>query len=474
MRPEGLFMGTALSRGRRIVTTSNACAGLALLTLAISMGLGSRTGQADVIMLRGGGQVEGRVQPDPQNEGKVLVWLLKGRKPVSFQKAQIVEVIPKASPLDDYFEKTKKAPQTVQAQYDLGAWCEQNKLTDLAKVHYEAALAVDKTFEPAHRKLGHVFHDGYWLSRDDLSAVQGLVKYKGRWVSTEEKAKRMAEEEVTATHASWLRRIKILRQAIVNGPGDRRREAESQLMAIRDVDAIKALVRVLGNDEPPQRILLAQILAAIAGKEATAALVRQVLAEPTSEVRAVILDKLKDRDDPAVVTQLTRSLASGDIQVINRAAWVLGNLGAVQVVPKLIPVLLSYEQQIVMVSKNGGVQPAIGIGGMPVAPLAFNNNDIAVLTPPTVSAGAVAYGVMSLPAFALPYGFTMNVGAQIDNRPEPRVVTFTYRNVEVLAALEKMTGQDFGYDVESWRHWVSREFNPTPKPARQVAQPEPR
>ena len=23
-----------------------------------------------------------------------------------------------------------------------------------------------------------------------------------------------------------------------------------------------------------------------------------------------------------------------------------------------------------------------------------------------------------------------------------------------------MTGQDFGYDIESWRHWVSREFNP--------------
>jgi hypothetical protein len=106
-----------------------------------------------------------------------------------------------------------------------------------------------------------------------------------------------------------------------------------------------------------------------------------------------------------------------------------------------------------------------------VAPLAFNNNDIAFLTPPTVSAGAVAYGVMSLPAYALPYGFSLNVGAQIDNRPEPRVVTFTYRNVEVLAALEKMTGQDFGYDINSWRRWVSREFNPTPKPARQVTQP---
>ena len=134
--------------------------------------------------------------------------------------------------------------------------------------------------------------------------MQGLVKYKGRWISTEEKAKRQAEEETTATQTSWLRRIKMLRQAIVNGPDDRRREAEAQLMAIRDAEAVGPLLRVLGDDEPPQRILLAQVLAAIPGKEATSALVKQILAEPTAEVRAVIFDKLKDRDDPASGTSV--------------------------------------------------------------------------------------------------------------------------------------------------------------------------
>ena len=167
-----------------------------LLSLLGSMALvvGASVARADVIVLRGGGQVTGKVVPDPQNKDRVQVWLLQGRKPLSLQKSQIVEVTPKASPLDDYFVKLKKVAATAQAQYDLGIWCEQNKLTDLAKLHYEAALVSDKSFEPAHRKLGHVFHDGYWLTRDDLSAVQGLVKYKGRWISTEEKAKRQAEE----------------------------------------------------------------------------------------------------------------------------------------------------------------------------------------------------------------------------------------------------------------------------------------
>jgi hypothetical protein len=434
---------------------------------------GSSGARADVIMLRGGGQVQGKVRPDPRDKDKVQVWLLQGRKPLSFQKARIVEVVPKAGPLDDYFEKLKKAPQTVQGQYDLGTWCDQNKLADLAKVHYEGALAIDNSFEPAHRKLGHTLFKGYWLSHDDLSAVQGLVKYKGRWISTEEKAKRQAEEEASATQTSWVRRIKILRQAIVNGPENRRREAEAQLMAIRDVEAIVPLLRVLGNDEPAQRILLAQILTAIPGKEATAALVKQVLAEPDAAVRPVIFEKIAERDDPGAVAQLGRALGSQDIQVVNRAAWTLGNLGAVEAVPKLIPALLSFEQRLIVPPADGSGVVADGPSGVPLAPLAYNGSNIAYLTPPAVSQGAVAYGAVTAPAYGgIAPGMGIAGGLTI-KPPEPRLVTFTYRNVEVLAALEKMTGQDFGYDIDSWRHWVSREFNPTPRPSRRVAQPEP-
>jgi hypothetical protein len=461
-----------MASARRRLFVGKAKAGPALMALLgpVALVLGASMARADVIILRGGGQVTGKVVPDPQSKDRVLVWLLQGRKPLSFQKAQIVEVTPKASPLDDYFEKLKKTPATAQAQFDFGTWCDQNKLTDLGKLHYEAALVSDKSFEPAHRKLGHVFHDGYWLSRDDLSAIQGLVKYKGRWISTEEKAKREAGELVVANQAAWIRRIKILRQAIVNGPEDRRREAEAQLMAIRESEAVGPLTRVLGNDdEPEQRILLAHVLSRIPGKEASAALVKQILAEPTNQVRPVILDKLKDRDDPVVVSHLVRALASSDIQVVNRAAWTLGGLGAVEVVPKLIPHLLSFEQRMVLPPPENGSLTSYGTSGVPMAPLAYNNSNIALLTPPVVSAGAVAYGVTTAPLYGPSLGLG-TVGVPI-RQPEPRLVTFTYRNVEVLAALQKMTGQDFDYDIDSWRQWVAHDFNPAPKPARRVVEP---
>jgi hypothetical protein len=467
-------MMMASVRRRCFFASASGARGSPVLSGALVLALIGSWARADVIVLRGGGQVTGKVRPDPQNKDRVQVWLLQGRKPLSLLKSQIVEVTPKASPLDTYFEKLSKVTATAQAEYELALWCEQNKLNDLARQHFEAALVADKSFVPAHKKLGHVFHDGYWLSRDDLNAVQGLVKYKGRWISTEERAKHQAEEAATATQNTWIRRIKILRQAIVNGPENRRREAEVQLMAIRDAEAVMPLLRVFGNDEPEMRILLAHVLSKIEGKEATFALVKQMLAEPTEAVRPVIFDKLKSRDDPAVVIQLVRALTAADIQVINRAAWTLGNLEAVEVVPRLIPALLSYEQRIVTPPIEGSTVLASGMSGLVPIAHSPNFNNMAFMTPPVVSAGAVAYGVTSGPTYG-PGATSLAVGGPAGGltirAPEPRVVTYTFRNTEVLAALQKLTGQDFGYDIASWKHWTAHDFNPAPKPARRVVEP---
>ena len=94
---------------------------------------------------------------------------------------------------------------------------------------------------------------------------------------------------------------------------------------------------------------------------------------------------------------------------------------------------------------------------------AVNNGGAAFMTQPAVAPGVVAFGTVSTPAYGLP-GLGLTVGAQINTQPEPRVVTFTYRNTEVLAALQKLTGQDFDYNVPAWQEWMSREFNPNPRP----------
>jgi HEAT repeats len=430
--------------------------------------------RADIVELRGGGQIQGKVVPDPKNKDRVQVLLLQGRHPLSFQKAQIVRVIPKPSPLDDYVVKQAKAAGTAEAQYELGYWCEQNRLADMAKLHYEQALAFDPDFEPAHQKLGHTKVDGSWLTREDLSAAQGLVKYKGRWVTAEEKSKREDADKLSAAQGSWLRRIRLLRQALINGNPDRRREAESQLMAIRDPDAVVPLLRVFGQDDAPRRILLSLVLSTIAGPEATAGLVQRVLDESDSEVRAITFDHLRQRDDPRTAGRFVRALGNEDVTVINRAAWALGNLSAVDSVPRLVSVLVTTEDRIVVPPLDGG---SISGPSIPVAPglvpRAYNNFGVVATTPPVVSNGAVAMGLGVVPWYAAPPGYIPGGMAALPSKPpqDAHVETFTYRNVEVLNALQRLTGQDFGYDVDAWRRWITRSFNPHPNPTRRVPQP---
>ena len=55
--------------------------------------LGAGEGRADRIILRGGGQIRGKVLPDPDRPDRVIVLTETGKTPLTFQKPQIVRVV---------------------------------------------------------------------------------------------------------------------------------------------------------------------------------------------------------------------------------------------------------------------------------------------------------------------------------------------------------------------------------------------
>ncbi len=446
--------------------------GFAMIFMGASVG----ASRADVIVLRGGGQIQGKVILDPKRPETALVLLLKGRKPLTLQKQQILEVIPKASPLDDYLVRKSRvaANPTAAAELELGQWCEQNQLPDLARLHYEAALQLDGSLGTAHKKLGHVQYREQWLSPDEVRQAQGLVKHRGRWITEDEKAKLDETAAASASQASWLRRIKLLRQAILSSTTDRRREAEAELMQIQEPEAVAPLVKVLSHNAVPLRILLAYVLGEIPGKESSRALVDMILAEPDDEVRGAVLRQLEQRDEPGIVPQLIQGLRSEDTKVVNRAAWTLGNIEAVAAVPYLASALITTEEQIVLTSE-ADLQGGVSGSGVGPALMGMNDNWAAYLTPPAIGPNVVAYGAVSVPLTPSQLigggGGIFGLNAPPSRQPQLRAVTFTYQNLEVLTALVKLTGQDFGYDVGAWRRWIKNSFNPNPKPVRQVPQP---
>ena len=465
-----------------------ACFGLASVTAEA---------RADRVVLRGGGQIKGKVQPDPKHPDRVSVLTERGKKPLSFQKAQIVQVVAEPGPLDDYLTKREATPPAAEAQYELGEWCEQHKLPDLAFIHYEAALRDDKTFAPAHRKLGHVRYEERWLTPDERREAQGLIRYKGRWITREENEQHEKDAATAAEQATWVRRIRLLREAIVYSSDDRQREAETQLMEIRDPIAIGPLVRVLGADNGRIRILLAHVLGSIPGPDATTALVARLIGEGEPDVRYATMDELLRRKEPEVTRVLVRALRSASPEVINRAAWGLANLHAVSAVPNLVGVLVTYRVEVVMVSAGGGSGDGLGIsatfGSVPPSPstggvpVAYNGSSVGYLTGAAVGPNVAAYGASSLPTYSLPgppmlptpglgfspagLGIPAGGGLSASRGPVPRMVRVPYRNSEVLSALVKLTGHDFGWDVDAWKTWVRTSYTSEPTPARRVPQP---
>lgn len=465
----------------------NAAAGW--LPLILGVGILGASANADVIVLRGGGQVRGKVVPVPDSKGdRVEVILPRSASPLVLRAEQISRVEPEPSPLDEYVERRGKIEPTAEAEYALGEWCEANDLPDLAPNHYETALKYDEEFEPAHLKLGHVDRDGEWYTHDALRKADGLVLWKGRWLSEDEKERELEDDRATEEHVSWVRKIRELDRGLRSNVPELRNEAEVELGRIDDPEAVPALLKVLGSSTLDSKLALAQVLGGIPGASAARGLVDMVLAADRDPVRLAALDQLKKRDEPGIAARLVKALRSSNLQLVNRAAWALGNLDVAAAVPNLLRVLVTSEERVVLVPSGGEYAAAAPGPRFPPILMAWNGVNAAFLTPPAVAPGAVAYGAYVEPGvFGFnPYnGAPLSVGGVLngggfarrapivgaDLGPAPQLRTFTYQNVEVHDALVKLTGQDFGYDVAQWRAWVARAFNPRPEPVRRVPQP---
>jgi|GEM_PF-1264445 len=458
--------------------------GAALITLI----WGASPSSADLIVLRGGGELRGKVFPDLEHPNKQLVRLESGGKiPLVFEKARILKVIPKAGPLDGYVERLDalklKGQDSAELQFQLGTWCGDHKLHDLAEVHYEAAIALDEAYAPAHEKLGHKKVGERWLNADEQREALGLVKYKGKWMTVAQREAMEARQEAEEEYASWVRRLRLLRNVMLNAAEDKAQRAEAQLKEIREPAAVRPLVRVFGRDADELRTLLDQVLSLIPGPEAASALVSRLLDESDHQVRSGTLAWLETRNDPNIVPALTKALRSKQPEVVNRAAWALAALDVASAVPSLVSALVVTQYRPVVIGSRadpGPIDLVPNAAGMGTGPFYTNGSSIAFLSPPAMAPGSIAFGASSQP-------FTPDLAASLSNgamsthsgargpgggrAPLFRLVAYSYENVEVHNALVKLSGQDFGYDIATWRRWVNTKFRIDRAPIRRVPQP---
>ena len=417
------------------------------------------------------------------------MWAWWARTPSSTGKSRSSRFIREKSDLDEYVIRRGRDRSLAEEEYQLAVWCEEHKYPDLALNHFETAIRLDPGYAPAHEKLGHALVDGRWLDADEQREAQGMVRYRGRWMMLEEKERIEEQAAEAAENQSWVRRIRIYRDAYLSNQDSRAKDAERRLLAIREANAVRPVARILGADPiAPVRQLGSRVLGAIPGPEASAALVSCLLAETDGTVREGLIVEMARREAGEITPRLIQALRSRQAEIINRAAWALGRLDIVTAVPQLIPALTFTEYQTVMVpvagggGGGGGINASfgsVGLGGGGVGFGSYTASSDVQPTPPVVAPGAVAFGAVGVPlvnGVALGNGTgvlnsAISVGGNNGPALMPRVVPVEHPNVEVHAALTKLTGQDFGFNVPTWKRWAASSFRSDPTPARRVLNP---
>jgi len=144
----------------------------------------SITASADEVILRGGGSIKGTVVS--QDEEFLVLKTAYGT--VTLENADVTRI--KYSTADEkkiLAELSRLEPSDIKARLQLARRAAAGGLDETAQRIYAQILAVDPDEETARRALGYERYREEWVLSAEKGTHEGLVPYKGRWVSPQER-----------------------------------------------------------------------------------------------------------------------------------------------------------------------------------------------------------------------------------------------------------------------------------------------
>lgn len=146
---------------------------------------------ADEVRLANGGRLSGMARED----GDQIV-VRMGAGDVILRKADVVAVIPGWTLLHEYDEKLERAEAAgaPSALFELAVWARDNGLFRYVSPLLARVVAAAPDHAEAHRLLGHVPHEGKWMTEDERFRARGYVRFRGSWVPAEDREKALREE----------------------------------------------------------------------------------------------------------------------------------------------------------------------------------------------------------------------------------------------------------------------------------------
>jgi hypothetical protein len=321
---------------------------------------------ADVVQLRGGGQVEGAVARQEQERSPYAIVQIDGKLRVAIPETQIARVAESAD-LEEYRQRARATQEVASEHYELARWCKSKQLNAQCRHHHQRAIALDPDHKEARAALDYVFHEGKWIRNAERQKLRGMISVAGRDRLPEEVALRDARDELNIQVKKWTREIPKLRAAVMRG-GDKGAEAFAKLAAIDDRNAAYAMASELGiSAKQPRnlRLLWIERLGFFGNRPALEALVKTGLYDADFVVQEAVLETLQKVSPSTAIANYVLLLKSNDNAVVRSAAKALGYFPDPELVLPLVDALVTEHKREIPADQSTNVGfGSDGSGGM--------------------------------------------------------------------------------------------------------------
>ncbi len=406
--------------------------------------------RGDVVRLHSGAELRGKIitaksivaigtKVTKAAATEILLETLSGAR-VEIPAESIAFVTRRPLAHEHYELRARHLEETVDAHWELARWCRDSHLNDQHEHHCLRVIALASDHEAAHRALGHVWKDGGWVDWNVYMTERGYLKHKGRWITQPEFELLEKSTAELAREQEWYPKIRLWTGWITGNNRDRVDQGLTALQAVQDADAAPAVAKLMSKHAGRAvRLLAVNVLTQSVGGKSSKALALMTLTDADAEVRYAALQGIPADQFENVEATFLQKLRSADNAEVNRAAVALQRVGDEDAITPLINALITTHRYNVRV--RGGAAPSYTMGTDGSV-----GNQSGVL-PPGLEAG--------LRTGQYPDGVVLL------NSPDPVqnvqskwvVVQQDHQNADVLAALQKLTGEDFRYDERTWHLW---------------------
>ncbi|MCA8985782.1 MAG: HEAT repeat domain-containing protein [Planctomycetaceae bacterium] len=408
-------------------------------TAALILGwLCSGSAMADLVKLKTGGELRGKVVSDEQRAPReVSVRTVSGAM-VTIRREDVEFIARRSLTYEEYELKARLAADTVAAQWELAEWCVSQRLMQVRERHLERIVELDPENEAAHKALGHQLRGGKWTTHEDYMLSRGYVRYRGRYITPEEKLLLESSQADREKQLAWFEKIRVWSNWLSGRYETQRQLAIEQLKTVDDPHAVPALRNFLEEHAAREvRIVYINTLSQIPFPDATVALAHLAVFDADQGIRLRAVNTIPEQATGMAAGEFIGYLRHADNLVVRRAGSALKQLGDQQAVPYLIEALVTNHKYRVAV-EHPAVGVTLGPGGM-VTP-----GVQPPLLPPDLQA-ALLTGYLSPESIhppPNPAGAKQWVTVRVDQQ-----------NPEVLEALREITQADFGFDKRTWKLW---------------------